>query len=602
MVKENRWFKTSVKESLAEAQGSKVYQNLKRLWPYVKPYWFRTLLAVLICIPISSLDAMIALSLKPYTDMVMVEKNIQSPWYIPFAIVAFTAVSGILNYFATYLNTWVGSKITHAVKFDLFSKMLSLETSYFDTKNSGDIIFTFNNNADQANAGLLMNLKASLQRIFTSVSLVGVLFYNSWQLAVLATIVLGYAFLPAARIRKRILGVMGKSIAADSAVLTAYNEAFAGNKTITSYNLDNHQKNKFSDTLNRVFNLKIKMTQRTSWLSPIMHTIVSIGIAIAIGYGSHLVSTGQITSGNFVSFLTALVMLYTPVKNIGNNISQLQLSFLAMERVFEALDIIPTIRDKVNAKPLLSGCELISFEKVCFGYRPGILTLNNIDLKIQQGETVAFVGNSGGGKTTLLNLLLRFYDVRSGSIKIDGVDIRDYTLASLRKHIAVVFQDNFLFSGSIRDNIILDNQQVTAEQLTKALEMSYLKDFIDTLEVGMETQIGERGILLSGGQKQRVAIARAFIKSAPIVILDEATSSIDNKAEAVVQKAIDNLMYHKTVLVVAHRLSTVQNADKIVVINKGEIAEVGKHQELLALKNGVYRELYRAQFKKIKGS
>ena len=312
--------------------------NYRRMWPYVKPYWFRALIAVLICIPIGSLDAIIALSLKPYMDLVMVEKSVTSPWYIPFGIVAFTSIQGGLNYLAVYMNTWVGGKITNLLKFDLYKKMLTFETNFFSTKNSGDVIFMFNNNADMACSGLLDNLKTFTQRLFSSLSLMCVLFYNSWQLALIAVVVLGCAFIPVATIRKRINSVMSKTIAADAAILTAYNESYAGNKTVISYNLEDYQKNKFSQVLKNIFSLRIKMIQRTSWLSPMMHVVISIGIGIAIGYGSHLILTKQITSGNFVSFITALIMLYTPIKNLGNNFNQVQFSFMAIERVFDILN------------------------------------------------------------------------------------------------------------------------------------------------------------------------------------------------------------------------------------------------------------------------
>ena len=356
--------------------------------------------------------------------------------------------------------------------------------------------------------------------------------------------------------------------------------------------------NKFDWILKNVFKLRIKMVQRTQWLSPMMHVIVSIGIAAAIGYGSHLILTEQITSGNFVSFITALILLYTPVKNIGNNLNAVQMSFFAIERIFEKLDMIPSIRNKENAKTLSREHSIIEFKDVCFEYVKNKPVLKNINLKVNRGETIAFVGNSGGGKTTVVNLLPRFYDVKSGNITIDGTDIRDYTLESLRDNIAVVFQDNFLFSGTIKENILLGNKDATDNEVQKALDMAYLTEFITTLKDGINTQIGERGILLSGGQKQRVAIARAFLKNAPILILDEATSALDNKAEAIVQRAIDNLMQDKTVFVIAHRLSTIQNADRIAVINQGALVELGNHEELMSIENGQYKALYDMQFKK----
>ncbi|MBE6376842.1 MAG: ABC transporter ATP-binding protein [Lentisphaerae bacterium] len=565
--------------------------------PYVKPYWFRALLAVLICVPIGALDAVIALALRPYMDLVMVEKSLQSSWLIPCAIVAFTCFQGILNYVATYLNTWVGGKITNDLKFTLYKKMLSFEAGFFDRRKSGDIVFRFNNDADIACSGLLENLKLFISRLCSSIALVGVLFYNSWQLALIAVVVLGGAFLPLANLRKKIKAVMDQTVHATASAITAYNESYAGNKTIIAYNLARHQENKFSEILGSIFKLKIKIVQRTSWLSPMMHVIVSVGVGMAIGYGSHLILSGQLSPGSFVSFLTALIMLYNPIKTLGNKFNAVQMSFLAIERVFAILETVPTIRDRENARKLAGINDKISIEKVSFSYIKNKPVLSNVSLEIKKGETVAFVGNSGGGKSTIVSLIPRFYDVKGGAIKIDGVDIRDYTMASLRENIAVVFQDNFLFAGTIKENVLLGRKNATDDEVRKALKMAYLDEFIGTLKNGWDTQIGERGVLLSGGQKQRVAIARAFLKDAPIIILDEATSALDNKAEAIVQKAIENLMKDKTVLVIAHRLSTIQNADKIVVINAGKMVECGTHEELLKIEKGHYKTLYNMQFR-----
>lgn len=587
-----------MKNIIEKVKQNRVYINYMRMWPYVKPVWFRALLSMLICIPIGSLDAVIALALKPYMDLVMVEKNLYSPWYIPIGIVAFTSIQGVLKYLSSYLSTWVGMKITNGLKFDLYKKLLTLPTSYYDKLNSGDIVFQFNNMADNACSGLLSNLSIFIQRIFSSISLVAVLFYNSWQLALIAIIVLGSAFAPVAKLQKLIKEVLEKTVVADASIITAYNETYAGNKTIISYNLENTEINKFDWILKNIFKLRIKMVQKTQWLSPFMHVIVSIGIAAAIGYGSHLILTEQITAGNFVSFITALILLYTPVKNIGNNLNAVQMSFFAIEQIFDKLAIIPSIRNKENARILSPNYSKITFKNVNFHYVPNVPVLKNINLEIKKGETIALVGNSGGGKTTIVNLLPRFYDVVSGNILIDDIDIRDYTLESLRGNISVVFQDNFLFSGTIRENILFGKLNATDEEIQQATKMAYLDEFLVTLKDGIDTQIGERGILLSGGQKQRVAIARAFIKNAPIVILDEATSALDNKSEAIVQKAIDNLMKDKTVFVIAHRLSTIQNADRIAVINEGVLAELGNHEQLMKIPNGKYKALYEMQFKK----
>lgn len=571
--------------------------NYKRMWPYVKPYWFRGLVSLLLAIPIGSMDALIALSLKPYMDMVMVEKSLQASWYIPLVIVLFTSVQGGLTYLSNYLNTWVGAKITNLLKMDLYKKMLGFETEFFNRQNSGDVIFMFNNNADMACSGLLTNLKNFVQKFFTAVSLIFVLFYNSWQLAIVCVFILLLALLPMTTVKKKVKSIMDKSIVADSSLLTAYNETYAGNKTIISYNLSNYQQGKFKRVLDGVFTLKIKMLQRTRWLTPVMHVILSFGIGLAIWIGSVLILDGTITSGSFVSFLTALIMLYTPMKSIGSNYNAVLMSFLAIERVFDIMDSVPAIQDGPNPCVFTGQPEEIEFKNVSFEYVSNVPVLKDVNIKVKRGETIALVGNSGGGKSTFISLLPRFYDVTGGNILIDGVDIRDYSLQSLRDNIGVVFQDNFLFAGTIRENIMLGNANATPEQVEQAVRMAYLDDFVSGLKDGLDTQIGERGILLSGGQKQRVAIARAFLKDAPILILDEATSALDNKSEAVVQKAIENLMHDKTVFVVAHRLSTIRHASKIVVINQGEIVEVGTHDELIKTECGAYKMLYDMQFK-----
>ena len=318
---------------------------------------------------------------------------------------------------------------------------------------------------------------------------------------------------------------------------------------------------------------------------------------MSIWFGSHLVLSGSITSGSFVSFLTALIMLYQPIKGIGGTYNGVLISFMAIERVFDMFNTVPKVQNAPNPQKFNSDFKTIQFKDLSFEYNPGVPVLKNINLTVKRGETLALVGNSGGGKTTVVNLIPRFYDVTTGGIFIDDVDIRQIDMHDLRQNIAVVFQDNFLFSGTIRDNILLGNENATPEEIDRAVKMAYLEDVVAGLKDGLDTQIGERGIMLSGGQRQRVAIARAFLKNAPILILDEATSALDNKSEAIVQKAIENLMQDKTVFVIAHRLSTIRNATNIAVINEGRIVETGTHDELLKTECGAYKMLYDMQFK-----
>lgn len=591
-----------MKEKLSKDLKNKLLQNMfvnnyRRMWPFVKPYWFRGVLSLLLAIPIGSMDAVIAMALRPYMDLVMVEKSLDTAWYIPLGIILFTCIQGLLTYASNYLNAWSGAKITNRLKFELYKKMLFFETDFFSKKNSGDVIFMFNNNADMACAGLLTNLKNLVQKVFTAISLIVVLFYNSWQLAIVCVAVLFGAMLPMVTLKKKINSVFSKSIVADSALITAYNESYAGNKTISAYNLEEYQQKKFHDVLHSVFNLKMKLVQRTRWITPVMHAVLSVGIGLAIWFGSFLILNGTITSGSFVSFLAALIMLYNPMKSMGSTYNSVLMSFLAIERVFDVLDSVPAIKNRPNAVEMPYEHKCIEFKDVSFEYLKDVPVLKHVNLTVNHGEIIALVGNSGGGKTTLVSLLPRFYDVTDGGVYVDGTDIRDFTLASLRQNIAVVFQDNFLFAGTIRENILIGNQSATDEDVNRAVKMACLDDFIASLENGLDTQIGERGILLSGGQKQRIAIARAFLKNAPILILDEATSALDNKSEAVVQRAIENLMQDKTVFVIAHRLSTIRNASKIVVVNHGEIVEAGTHEELLGIECGAYKTLYDMQFK-----
>ena len=587
----------NIKIKMDEKYGeNENYHSLTTILPYFKPYLFRTLLALLLAIPIGSLDAVIALSLKPYMDIVMLNKQMQSPLYIPFLIIIFTTIQGTLNYLATYMNDWVGGKVTNDLKIDLYKKLMHQSSSFFDKQTSGKVLKGYNNDADKSCSGLLTNIKTCISRLFSSISLIAVLFYNSWMLAIIAVIALTCAMIPLMKMKSTIKGVYNKSEGENAKVLTTYNEAFAGNKIIAAYNLYDLKKSQFNKLVNTVFGLRMKITQHIGWLSPLMHIIVSCGIGAVIGLGSYLIVQGKLTAGQFVSFITALIMLYTPIKGLGNNAKSMTTCLCAMERVVSKLDKKSGIIDKQDAINFPDFKDKITFENINFEYKKDKPVLKNISFEVPKGETIALVGNSGGGKTTIVNLLPRFYKLKKGAIKIDGVSINDIKLNDLRAHIAIVFQDNFLFEGTIRDNILLGKLDATEAELHNAIKNSYLEDFINSLENGLDTQIGERGVLLSGGQKQRIGIARAFLKNAPILILDEATSALDNQAEHIVQQAIDNLMKDRTVFVIAHRLSTIQNANRIAVINQGYLTELGTHEELLKIPNGDYKKLYNMQF------
>ena len=586
-----------IKQKMDKKYGNNEnYHSLSRILPYFRPYLFRTFLALGLAIPIGALDAVIALALKPYMDIVMLNKQIHSTWYIPFLIILFTTIQGSLNYLATYMNDWVGGRVTNDLKIDLYTKLMRQSSYFFDKQTSGKVLKAYNNDADKSCSGLLSNMKSCISRLFSSISLIGVLFYNSWQLAIIAVSVLTCAMIPLMKMKSAIKDVYNRSEGENAKVLTTYNEAFGGNKIIAAYNLYDLNSKKFSELVHNVFNLKMKITQHVGWLSPMMHIIVSVGIGAVIGLGSYFIVKGSLTAGQFVSFITALIMLYTPIKGLGNNAKNMTTCLCAMDRVVSKLDKKTGFQDKKDAVDFPKFSEKITFDDVSFYYKKDVYVLHNISFEVKKGETIALVGNSGGGKTTIVNLLPRFYNTKGGDIKIDGTSIYKIKIDDLRANIAVVFQDNFLFEGTIRDNIMIGNLNATKEELQQAIKNSYLDDFINSLEKGLDTPIGERGVLLSGGQKQRIGIARAFLKNAPILVLDEATSALDNQAEYIVQQAIDNLMKDRTVFVIAHRLSTIQNADKIAVINHGYLTEMGTHDELLGIPNGEYKKLYDMQF------
>lgn len=571
---------------------------LKRIYVFIKPYLGRVITGFIIAIPVGLLDGVVAYALKPYMDEVLIKKNMLLAFLIPFGIVMFAALQGVLRYLNDYLANWCGQKVTNSVKISLFEKLVHMDPKFYDDNSSGIVLTRYLTDPDTASRGILDNIKAFTAAGTGAVALIGVMLYNSWQLALVGVVVLCVAFLPVALIRKRIKSASTKNMVLGGDLTTNFNETYSGNKIIAAYNLANYQHQKFINNINAMFDVNMSLVKRAGWMSPIMYLIASVGIALVLGYGTYLVITGRMTSGSLLSFVTSLLLLYKPIKTMGNTLTSLQTLFVAMDRTFELFDLNPDISDKENAVELTEIKDGVSIEHVSFEYEEGVPVLKDINLSVKLGETLALVGNSGGGKSTLANLIPRFYDVTAGAIKIDGIDIRDYKLESLRKNIAIVFQDNFLFSGTIRENLLMGKFNATEEELNQVICAAHLDEFLHEMPDGIDTYIGERGTSLSGGQRQRVAIARAMLKNAPIIILDEATSALDNKSEAIVQKALENLMKNKTVFVIAHRLSTISNADRIAVINEGELAELGTHDELMNIPQGKYRLLYEMQFNK----
>ena len=583
----------------------------QKIYPYLKPVLPRAILNLLIAIPLGLLDGVVALALRPYLDYV-VNGNEQQTWtflghtvhiqswfaaIIPFGIVLFAVVQGVLKYLSNYLTDWTANKMSLSLKKDLFHKLTTMDAQFFDINSSGLILTRFFTDPETASKDIIEIFKAFIMAIFGVLGLVCVLLYNSWQLAIIGVTVMGIAITPVIFIRKKIKKVSNANMVVSGNMTTNFNETVAGNKIMAAYNLQKLQNEKFKRQTDEQFNLIISLTKRVGWMSPIMYFVCSIGIALVMMFGNHLIITGKLTAGAFASFVTSLLLLYKPTKTLGTTLTKLQNTFVAMSRVFELFDIQNKIKSPEHPLTFHELKEKIEFKNVNFEYEEGVPVLKNFSLCVKKGETIALVGNSGGGKSTVVNLIPRFYDVNSGSIEFDGVNIKYFNLNELREHIAFVFQDNFLFSGTLKENLLMGKEDATDEEIAQVVELAHLNEFIGTLENGIDTYVGERGTTLSGGQRQRVAIARAMLKGSEIVILDEATSALDNESEAIVQKALDNLMKNKTVFVIAHRLSTIKNADRIIVINEGQLVEEGTHEQLIRIEKGHYRHLYNMQFK-----
>ena len=535
---------------------------LKKIYPYIRPVMGRAILNLLIAIPLGLLDGVVALSLKPYLDLVINgnpeqvytvwghEIHIQAAFaaIIPFGIIGFALFQGVLKYVSNYLTDWTGQKVSNSLKIDLFKKLTRLDPQFYDVNSSGLVLTRFLSDPDAASKSIIESLKSFIATFFGLVGLVGVLLYNSWQLAIIGCTIMAIAVTPVVFIRKKIKSVSNASMVVGGNMTTNFNETFAGNKIMAAYNLQENQNKKFENQIHDQFNLAMSLTKRVGWMSPIMYFVCSIGIAIVMAYGNHLILSGQMTAGSFASFVTSLLLLYKPTKTLGNTLTSLQGTFVAMGRVFELFDLQPHIQSAPDAIKAHGLNDSIEFKNVYFEYEKGLPVLKNFNLKVQKNETIALVGNSGGGKSTVVSLIPRFYDVTSGSVNFDGIDIRRFELNSLRDQISFVFQDNFLFSGSIRYNIMMGNENASEEALDRVVKMAHLDEFIATLENGLDTVVGERGTTLSGGQRQRVAIARAMLKDAPIVILDEATSALDNESRLLCKRLLITLFKIKQYL------------------------------------------------------
>ena len=567
----------------------------KRLLTLAKPHAVKFSIAMVCMLVVGATTSALAFLVKPTLDEIFLKQNANMLRWIPLAVVGIYLIKGGCSYAQTILMNFIGQRVVADLRAELYRKIQTQSLAFFTRNPTGILMSRITNDVGYVQGAVSEAVTALLKDSFTLICLVFVIFYRDWQLAIIAMFVFPLAVYPIVKFGQKIRQVATRTQVTVGSLMTLLQETISGTRIVKAFSMEEYENRRFSGENERLFRLTLKSVSINALSSPFMEFLGGLGISAIIFYGGYQVIHGQSTPGTFFSFLTALIMLYEPVKRLTNVNNTIQQGIAGAQRVFAIIDLVPEIRNLPGATPLPRISREIEIRDVTFRYEEAPV-LRKIDLRIRTGEVVAFVGMSGGGKTTLVNLIPRFYDVTEGAITIDGRDIRDVTVESLRGQIAIVAQQTILFNDTVRNNIAYGDIVKTEEEIVAAAKAANAHDFIVRLPMGYDTLIGEQGTKLSGGERQRISIARAILKDAPILILDEATSSLDSEAEIEVQEALENLMKGRTTLVIAHRLSTIRNADRIIVLVNGEIREEGTHETLLACQ-GEYCRLYNMQFK-----
>lgn len=568
-----------------------------RLLIYVKPYWRKILFAALFAIGVSLLTALYAWLVRPVLDGIFINKNEKFLLLVPIAILGTSFLKGVCSYGQSYLMHYVGNRVVMDIRSKVYYHILQMPLGFHNKTASGQLMSNVINDVSVLQSMLSVGIKDLFQQSLTIVALVGVLIFQNWKLAFFALIVLPFAYYPLVRFGKKLRDVSKSGQEKIADLTMVLQETLTGIRLIKAFGTEEREKSRFDDKSFLFFRNVMKRVQIMETTSPMMEFFGGIGIAFIIWYGGLQVIQGVTTPGTFFSFMTACLFMYTPVRNLSMTHNNVQQSLASAERLFRILDL-PTEYQKDKGNLVLKTVQKsVDFNNVSFRYDDfQEMTLKNIHIHAKPGEVIALVGESGSGKSTLVNLIPRFYEANEGEILIDGINIMEFTLASLRSQIGIVSQDVVLFDLSVKENISYGLNSFSEEEIRQAAKMAFADHFIQRLPRGYETLVGERGINLSGGERQRLAIARALLKNAPVLILDEATSSLDSESEQMVQQALQVLMKDRTTFVIAHRLSTIQNANLILVMEKGKIVESGTHLELLG-KKGLYKNLHEIQFK-----
>ena len=560
-----------------------------------KQYYMRFLFAAICMVVAGGLQSALPLIAKPAIDEIFMSKNIDALKWIPLAIIAIFLFKGLANYGQTILMSSIGLRIVTDLRNKLYEQIQKQSLSFFAEHPTGLLMSRITNDVQAVQTASSEAITALVKDTFMLIALVGVIFYMDWKLALIAMVVFPLTIYPISRFGKKMRKVTTSSQITMGTLNSLLQETISGTRIVKAFCMEKYESERFAAENERLFKYSMKAVSVNAISSPLMDFLGGLGIAAVITYGGYNVVQGHSTPGTFFSFIAALLMLYEPIKRLTNVNNTINQGVAGAERIFSVIDRTPDIEDRPGAVALPKISRGIDIENVTFCYETTPV-LKNINLSIKAGEVIAFVGMSGGGKTSLVNLIPRFYDVTEGRILIDGHDIRDVSLQSLRGQIAIVTQQTILFNDTVRNNIAYGDIRKTDEDIYNAARAANAHDFILRLPNGYDSNIGELGTKLSGGEKQRISIARALLKDAPILILDEATSSLDTEAEIEVQEALDNLMRGRTTLVIAHRLSTIRNADRIIALVNGEIVEEGNHDALME-KKGEYYRLYNLQFK-----
>ncbi len=569
-------------------------QVYKRLLKYLKPYLAKLVLAGFCMMGVAVLTASLAYLVKPALDDIFFEKNQQMLFMIPLVVASVYIFKGLCDFGQYYLMSLIGQSVIRDLRDEMFGKLSRMSVGFFVRHSTGELVSRMNNDVMMVQGAMTNAVTGIARDALTVISLVFVVFYRDYTLALIAMIIFPLAIYPLLNFGRRLKKYSRRMLVSLEDITERLNETITGIRIVKAFAMEDYEKERFSRVNETLFNAFMRRFKVRALSNPVMETLGGFGVCAIVFYGGYQVINGQSTQGTFFSFMAALIMLYEPIKRINEVNITIQEGISAGERIFALLDTPEDVMDRSDAISLGRVRGELIYDKVSFGYDDTVV-LRDVSLHVAPGEAIALVGESGAGKSTLLDLAPRFYDVTAGRVLIDGMDVREVTQKSLRENIGIVTQQTILFDDTIRNNIAYGRPDLSHDKVVEAAIAAHAHEFIMATPNGYDTMIGENGIKLSGGERQRIAIARALLKDPPILILDEATSNLDSDSETAVQGAIETLMKGRSTMVVAHRLSTIRNADRIYVLVDGKIVEQGSHDELLAI-DGAFARLYRLQF------